>query len=150
MNEDVKRIQKRLQEVIEKNEDAIKGFQKAAENAEDQGIERYFTGRIEKRKQFLVQLKNAAVELDLGDSDIDGSTKGSMHRTWMDIKAFFSGDDDEAMLEEAIRGDKAAIEEYNEVLGDTHVPARLKEILREQRDAIRNDLETSNVLEDFR
>jgi len=150
MNEDVKKIEKKLQEVIEKNEDAIKGFQKAAENSDDNAIESYFTGRIEQRKQFLVQLKNAASELDLGDSDIDGSAAGSMHRAWMDVKAFLSGDDDEAMLEEAVRGDKSAIEEYNKVIAETYVPARIKEILREQRDFIKNDLETSSILEAHR
>ena len=150
MNTDVKKIEKKLQEVVEKNEDAIKGFDKAAENSKDEAIKSYFRGRIENRKLFLVQLNNAASGLDLGDSDIDGSTKGSMHRTWMDVKAFFSSDNDEAMLEEAVRGDKAAIEEYNEVLAETQVPARIKEILREQRDFIQNDLETSHILEEHK
>ncbi|MCM4173654.1 hypothetical protein DHD32_19435 [Arenibacter sp. TNZ] len=68
----------------------------------------------------------------------------------MDIKAFFSGDNDESMLEEAVRGDKSAIDEYNEVLAEVLVPHRVKEILREQLDAIQNDLETSKILEDFR
>ena len=150
MNEDVKQIERKLREVIDKTEDAIKGFQKAAENSKDIGTKRYFSGRAEKRKQFLMQLKNSSPELSLGNEEIDGTTAGAAHRTWMDVKAFFSGDNDESMLEEAVRGDKSAIEEYNEVLAETHVPARVKEILREQRDAIQNDLETSDLLEDFR
>ncbi len=84
-----------------------------------------------------------------GDNEIDGTAKGSAHRTWMDIKAFFSNDNDEAMLEEAVRGDKAALSEYNEILGESMVPHRVKEIIREQRDEIKNDLETSKILENF-
>ncbi|MGY8913917.1 MAG: PA2169 family four-helix-bundle protein [Flavobacteriales bacterium] len=150
MNEDVKEIENRLQEIIDKNEDAIKGFQKAAENSKDVGTKSYFSERVKSRKNFLTQLKNASPELSLGNEKIEGTTAGAAHRTWMDIKAFFSNDNDESMLEEAVRGDKSAIEEYNEVLAETHVPARVKEILREQRDSIQNDLETSDILEDFR
>jgi len=83
------------------------------------------------------------------NNDIKTITKGSMHRAWMDVKAFFSGDNDEAMLEEAVRGDKSAVSEYNKMLAETLVPHRIKEIIREQRDTIQNDLETSKILEEI-
>lgn len=150
MNEDVKKIEKRLQEIIDKNEDSIKGFRKAAEKSKDVSTKSYFTKRAENRESFLTQLKNASPELRLGNEKIEGTTAGAAHRTWMDVKAFFSSDNDESMLEEAVRGDKSAIEEYNEVIAETHLPGRVKEILREQRDIIQNDLETSDILEDFR
>ena len=150
MNADVKSIEKKLQEVIDKNEDAVKGFEKAAENSKEVSTKNYFLGRIENRKSFLKQLKNAVPELELGNDKIEGTTSGAAHRTWMDVKAFFSGDNDESMLEEAVRGDKSAIKEYSEVIAGTQVPARVKEILREQRSTIQNDLETSDILEDFR
>lgn len=149
MNKDIKHIENKIKEIIEKNEDAVKGFQKAAENTEDSGVKNYFEQRAEKRKLFLKTLHNATPALETGDNEIDGSTKGSAHRTWMDVKAFFSGDNDEAMLEEAVRGDKAALSEYNEILGESLVPQRVKEIIREQRDEIQNDLETSKILENF-
>ena len=150
MNADVKSIEQSLQEVVDKNEDAIKGFQKAAENSKETSTKSYFLGRIENRKQFLKQLKNAVPELKLGNEKIEGTTSGAAHRSWMDVKAFFSGDNDEAMLEEAVRGDKSALKEYNEVLAEAMVPARVREILREQKSTIQNDLETSDILEDFR
>ncbi|GMN04692.1 hypothetical protein MTsPCn5_00800 [Croceitalea sp. MTPC5] len=150
MNNDVKKIEDRLKDLVTKNEDAVIGFEKAAENANAAGIQSYFSKKAEERKIFLKTLRNAAQDLDLGDKEIDGSTAGAAHRAWMDVKAFFSGDNDEAMLEEAVRGDKSAIDEYNDVLAETHVPHRLKEIIREQRDAIQNDMETSEILEDHR
>ncbi|MFC4096757.1 ferritin-like domain-containing protein [Euzebyella saccharophila] len=150
MNADVKSIEQSLQEVVDKNEDAIKGFEKAAENSKERSTKSYFLGRIENRKQFLKQLKNAVPELKLGNEKIEGTTSGAVHRSWMDVKAFFSGDNDEAMLEEAVRGDKSALKEYNEVLAETMVPARVRVILREQKSTIQNDLETSDILEDFR
>ncbi len=139
-----------MKDLVSKNEDAIKGFQKAAENSKDKGIKTFFEGKAENRQLFLKTLHNATTDLDLGDREVEGSMTGKAHRAWMDVKSFFSGDDDEAMLEEAVRGDKAAVEEYNEVLAETMVPHRLKEIIREQRDEIQNTLETSEILEDLR
>jgi uncharacterized protein (TIGR02284 family) len=49
-------------------------------------------------------LKTFGEELDKG-----GSVTGAAHRTWMEVKYWFSADDDESMLEEAIRGEKAAL-----------------------------------------
>lgn len=150
MNKDIKKIEDMIKDVITKNEDAVKGFDNAAENAKEVGIQNYFENKARERRMFITTLKNSSPELELGDNEIDGSAAGTAHRAWMDIKAFFSGDNDESMLEEAVRGDKSAIEEYNEVLAETLVPHRVKEILREQRNTIQNDLETSKILEDFR
>jgi len=149
MNNDIKIIEDRIKEIIEKNEDSVKGFEKAAENAKEVSTKSYFLKRAEERKLFVKTLHNATPALKTGNTEIEGSTKGAAHRTWMDIKAFFSNDNDEAMLEEAVRGDKTAISEYNEILGEAMVPHRMKEIIREQRDEIQNDLETTKILEKF-
>lgn len=149
MNSDIKTIENKIKQIIEKNEDAVKGFEKAAENATGKGIKSYFEKRASQRKLFAKTLHNAVPELNTRDKEIDGTAKGSMHRAWMDVKTFFTGDNDEAMLEEAARGDKSAISEYNEILAEALMPHRVKEIIREQRDAIQNDMETSQILEEM-
>lgn len=149
MNKDIKEIENRLNDIIQKNEDAIKGYEKAADNTKEAGLKMYFNNKARERRTFLVELKAATPALETRDK-IDGSTAGALHRTWMDVKAFFSGDDAEAMLEEAIRGDKAAIEEYNEILADTHVPPSVASIIRAQRDSLKQDLAQNRTLEDLR
>ncbi|QLG46561.1 ferritin-like domain-containing protein [Costertonia aggregata] len=149
MNTDIKEIEDSLNDIIQKNEDAIKGYEKAAENAEEIGLQSYFQNKALERRNFLVELKASVPDLKTRDG-IEGSTTGSMHRAWMDMKAFFSADDDESMLEEAIRGDKAAVEEYNEVLADTHLPTVAAGIIRKQRDWIQQDLEKIKSMEDVR
>ncbi|MGC1514995.1 MAG: DUF2383 domain-containing protein, partial [Maribacter sp.] len=72
------------------------------------------------------------------------------HRTWMDVKAFFSEDNDEAMLEEAVRGDKSAIKDYDDALTETMMPARIKELIRAQREKLKNDIETTKILEAYK
>ena len=66
------------------------------------------------------------------------------------MKALFSLDDEESMLEEAIRGEKAAIEEYEDVLEDTSLPSTTATILRSQKEAIKNGLSNIKILEDAR
>jgi len=149
MNNDIKEIEDSLNDIIKKNEDAIKGYEKAAENTEDFGLKSFFKTKASERRIFLTELKASAPALETRD-EIDGSGAGRLHRTWMDIKAFFSGDDAEAMLEEAIRGDKAAIEEYNEVLADTHLPTEAASVIRKQRDWLTKGLEEIKTLEDLR
>ncbi|WP_421824470.1 ferritin-like domain-containing protein [Flagellimonas oceanensis] len=147
MNNDIKEIESNLNDIVQKNEDAIKGYKKAAENAKETGLQNYFLNKARERRNFLNELKASTPALDIGN-DMDGTAKGAMHRTWMDIKAFFSGENDESMLEEAIRGDKAAVEEYNEVLADIHLPINAASVIRKQRNWIVQDMEANKKLED--
>ncbi|WP_036155523.1 ferritin-like domain-containing protein [Maribacter forsetii] len=147
MNTDIKKIEDHLKDLVSKNEDAIKGFEKASENSKQVGIKSYFEKKVVDRMTFLRELRAAVPELDLGRVEIEGSAAGTLHRTWMDVKAFFAEDNDEAMLEEAVRGDKAAIDDYDKALAETMMPHRLKEIIRAQKELLQNDLETTEILE---
>ena len=69
----------------------------------------------------------------------------------MDTKALLSSDNDEAMLEEAMRGEKASIEEYNEVINsDEHLPQSTANLLKTQRNKIIDDTVLINKLEDIK
>ena len=150
MNKDIEKIEDRLKDLVTKNEDAIKGFEKAAKNAKQVGIKSYFEKKVVERMQFLRELRAAATDLNLGSVEIDGSTVGAAHRTWMDVKAFFSADNDEAMLDEAVRGDKSAMDDYDKAMAETMIPHRLREIIKVQREKLQNDLETTEILENYR
>lgn len=138
-----------LEEILEKNRDAEKGYVKAAENADSPNLKAFFRRKASERKEFNESLKRELVT-SYDEIDDDGSFSGTMHRTWMDIKSFFSGNDDESMLEEAIRGDKAAVEEYEEVLEDKTLPASVATVIRNQHMKIRTDLNNIKSLEDLK
>ncbi|WP_299323870.1 PA2169 family four-helix-bundle protein [uncultured Maribacter sp.] len=150
MNTDIAKIEAHLKDLVSKNEDAIKGLEKASENSKEVGIKSYFEKKVIDRMQFLRELRAAVPDLDLGSVEIEGSAAGTLHRTWMDVKAFFAEDNDEAMLEEAVRGDKAAINDYDNALAEVMMPHRLKEIIRAQKEFLQNDLETTEILEHHR
>lgn len=137
-----------LEEILEKNRDAEKGYKKAAENADSAKLKNYFQKKSSDRATFNASLKRELVA-NYDEIDDDGTFGGTIHRAWMDVKAFFSGDDDEAMLEEAIRGDKSAVEEYEEVLEDTTLPNSIATLVRNQQMKIRTDLNKIKSLEDL-
>ncbi|HLV39582.1 PA2169 family four-helix-bundle protein [Xanthomarina sp.] len=144
-----KEVGKKLNALLEKNYDAEKGYKKAAEHTEHTALKNYFSRKAAERYDFGHQLKNEI--LNFGEEPKNsGSVTGAAHRTWMDVKAVFSADNEESMLEEAIRGEKASVEEYNEVLNETNLPPSTREIVMNQKNTISQELNTIKRLEDLK
>ncbi len=149
MSRDSNEIFDEIKEILEKNKDGIKGYEKAAENTDNTALQTYFRNKAEKRKEFNLKLKRETQNA-YSEFDVDGSFKGSIHRAWMDVKSLFSADDAESMLEESIRGDKAAIEEYNDVIEYDNLPVGLRNLLISQRNNIQQDISKNDSLESLR
>lgn len=141
-------VGKKLNDLLEKTYDAEKGFKKAAENVENPSLKSYFSDKAQERYNFGHELKSELVSFNQ-EIDKGGSTTGTLHRAWMDVKSLFSSEDEESMLEEAIRGEKAAINEYKEVISDTSLPLSTKSILESQKTKIENGLSKIKTLESF-
>lgn len=54
----------------------------------------------------------------------------------MDIETAFSSNNESTILSEVQKGEKAAVEEYNDVIKDTTLPPTTQRILTSQRDTI--------------
>ncbi len=139
----------KLNELLEKTYDAEKGFKNAAENIEHSALKSYFNQKAQERYNFGHELKSEITSFGQ-KVDKGGSVAGSAHRTWMNVKALFSGDNEESMLEEAIRGEKAAVEEYEDVLSETSLPSSTKTLLNSQKNTIESGLSNIKSLEDLR
>lgn len=139
----------RLNNILEKTYDAEKGYAKAAENAENINLKNFFQRKKQQRYDFGHELKSEIKQFG-EEVDKGGSVTGTMHRAWMDTKAFFSADNEEAMLEESIRGERAAVEEYQEVLKDTTLPPSTATMLSQQMNKINTDLNQIKRLEDLK
>ncbi|QDO94288.1 PA2169 family four-helix-bundle protein [Formosa sediminum] len=139
----------KLNALLEKTYDAEQGFAKAAENVTETPLKNYFKRKSQERLTFGHELKQ---ELAAYGQHIDkgGSFTGQAHRTWMDIKSAFTTNNEEAMLEEAIRGEKASVEEYQDVLSETDLPLSTKTILESQKHTIENGLSKIKSIEDLR
>ncbi|XMO87358.1 PA2169 family four-helix-bundle protein [Algibacter sp. AS12] len=141
-------VGEKLNDLLEKTYDAEKGFKKAAENVDNTALKSYFKQKAQERYDFGHELKS---EIKTFNQDIDkgGSITGSAHRAWMDVKSLFSLDDEESMLEEAIRGEKSAVNEYNNVIKETSLPLSTKSILESQKNKIERGLFRIKTLEDI-
>lgn len=137
----IENINKEIKELIERNVDAYKGFDNAAENVEDIGLKSSFRENAVKHKQFAYDLE-AKSEVFKGDflkKIDDGTLEGEIHRKWMDLRNARTSKNKKAMLEECIRGEKEALDEYNTLLS-REIPAPLSGMVREQRQKIESTI----------
>lgn len=142
------KISNKLNELLEKNYDAEKGYLNAAENVESPKLKIFFKNRASERSQFAKELRTEILLHGQIPED-DGSFKGTMHRNWMTLKSLFSSNDEEAILEEAIRGEKANLEEYKEILLDDVFAPSTKKMLEEQQQKIQAAINLLMVKEEL-
>lgn len=62
----------------------------------------------------------------------------------------FTSDNDAAMLEEAIRGERASVSDYKKVLEGHAMPLSTTALLKSQKESIEKGLSTIRTLEDLR
>ena len=136
----------KLNELLEKNYDAEAGYKTAKDQVENPQLKNFFGKQAEERYNFGHELK-AELKSFGKEPDKGTSLKGDAHRAWMNIKSTFSSDKEEAILKEAIRGEKKAVEEYNEIINDTDLPAYTKTILTNHRNRIQETLNNVNMME---
>ncbi len=130
-----KEISNKLNELIEKNINAKDGYAKAIEKVDNSEIKRFFKSRAEERAEFVKELRSEV--WNNGEiPENSGNITGELHRNWMSLKSLFSSNDEEAMLNETIRGEKSSLEEYNEILSSTTLPLNISNLLRKQRNTI--------------
>lgn len=141
-------VGEKLNVILEKTFDAEKGFNKAAENIENKALKNYFKAKSQERNIFGHELKQEIRSFNQQAAK-GGSIAGTAHRAWMDVKTLFSLDDEESMLEEAIRGEKTAVKEYEDVINETQLPSSTKSLLVSQKNKIENGLYSIKTLEDI-
>ena len=136
----------KLNELLQKNYDSEKGFKNAADDVRNPQLKAFFKEKAQERYDFGHELKTEI--RNFGEAPEKGSSiKADAHRTWMDLKATFTGNNEEAVLEEAIRGEKLAVEDYNSIIHDNNFPPSTKNLLLRQRNAIEKTLENVKSLE---
>lgn len=129
------KISNKLNALLEKNYDAEKAYNYAAENAQEPQLKAFFIERARERYDF-----GHALETEIRNfgqnPEKNSSLAGDAHRTWMNLKTSLSANKNDAALEEAVRGEKVAKQEYEEVLKDSEIPASIANILLKQKNQI--------------
>lgn len=143
-----KELVNHLQELLEKNYDAEKGYKKALTETENLNLKEFLKNQAAQRNHFATELDN--IIRNLNEEPIEASSAlGNLHRTWMSIKTVFTKNDDEAILEECIRGEKASIKEYKERLSEYPFPSEIKPIIKDQLSKLEATIQRVKRLEDI-
>lgn len=79
----------------------------------------------------------------------NGSVAGTLHRVWIDIKSSVASNNDEAVLEEVIRGEKAKVNEYKDVMKNNTLAPQINSMLQSQLNDIQSTLSHVKTLEDI-
>ena len=137
-----------LQELLEKNYDAEKGYKNALVETKDENLKRFLKKQVVQRNHFATELDKIIRSLNEHPKE-KGSAKGDLHRTWMNIKTKLSSNKDESLLEECIRGEKASKKEYEEKLKKYKFPPSIAEVLKRQLSEISTTVEKIKKLEDL-
>ncbi len=141
-----------LNGLLEKHNEAVLGYDEAAEKAKSPALKTFLQRNAGSRKSFVTDLKQEVVSLG-GDPEKGTSTAADLHRGWINFKSAFTSEKDEAVLEECIRGEDAALKEYDSVLKDYEVPQGLRSKLQNQRNQIqqaKTELESLELQADRR
>ncbi|MEO9571220.1 MAG: PA2169 family four-helix-bundle protein [Polaribacter sp.] len=142
------KISNKLNELLEKNYDAEKGYLNSAENVDSTTLKIFFKRRASERSQFAKDLRTEILSYGQIPED-NGSFKGTMHRNWMSLKSLFSSNNEEAILEEAIRGEKASFDEYEEILKEDSFAPSTRKMLEQQKQKIQAAINTLIVEEEL-
>ncbi len=141
-------ISNKLNELLIKNYDAEKGYLNAIDNIENDRLKMFFKRRANERSEFAKELRTEILRYGELPED-SGSFKGTMHRNWMSLKSLFSSNNEQAIIEEAIRGEKASLEEYKDLLKDRTLPPTIDSLLLKHKSAIQAAINTEKVHEEL-
>jgi len=137
----------KLNELITANYDAEAGYKQVAERADHAELKTQFTNYAQQRYDFGHEIKDQISKLG-GEVEKGSSVGAGLHRTWIAIKETLSTQgDDEAILEEVVRGEEHALEHYQEVANALPVGSSARNIVEMQRNKISAALEEMKLRE---
>jgi uncharacterized protein (TIGR02284 family) len=124
-------MQLALNELISTLLDSQKGFADIGEHLKDETLKRYFLAESLKRASFRGDLEEVLHQNGVRDIKESGTTVGTLHRVWGDLKAKLGGGD-HALLETAENGEDEAKKAYADVL-DQDLPLPIRQMVAEQQ-----------------
>ena len=104
-----------LNDLIETSKDGQEGFKTCAEDIKHPELKALFAKRAADCAAAAAELQ-AQVRALGGDPETSTSVAGDLHRRWVDVKSVFTGKDEEAVLNEAERGEDHALKAYKEAI----------------------------------
>ena len=126
--------------------DGRKGYEEAAENVEDPKVAEML-GRLGKQRELMQDEVAAEIQRFKPDDRLsDGTVKGALHRTWIEIRQALGSADGTTLLDECERGENHLVERYDAVLNDPGIAPSSKRLLTTQRRLVQENLNLVKAL----
>lgn len=138
-----------LNDLILINNDRVAGFERALSDLkdEDADLKYTFTNLIAESHRFKMEIATEVAAL--GKDMESGTSAGSkLHRTWLDLKAAFTGHSKHSILEECEFGEDAIKKAYQTALNDEFLPAYIRDMLTRQQTDLKAAHDTVKALRD--
>lgn len=137
-----------LNNLIETCKDGQKGFLEASEATKNPELSTLFQGYSRQRTQFIGELQAEVRRLG-GDPEQSGSVAGALHRGWINLKAAITGKSEQAVINEAERGEDAAVRNYEDAR-QTGLPPMIQSIVERQYIQVKSAHDRIRALEQQR
>jgi uncharacterized protein (TIGR02284 family) len=124
-------MQRALNSLISTLLDSQKGFADIGEHLKDETLKRYFLAESLKRASFRGDIEEVLHQNGVHDIKESGTTTGTIHRVWGDLKAKLGGGD-HTLLETAEQGEDEAKKAYADAL-DQDLPLPVRQLIAEQQ-----------------
>jgi uncharacterized protein (TIGR02284 family) len=137
-----------LNDLVKINNDRIAGYQKALAQTTDADLKALFQRMIDESITYVGQL-NQELQQTGAQAETSSTAAGKIYRTWMDVKATFTGNDRHSILSSCEYGEDAAQRAYEEALrADTPMPYTIRELIANQKGALKSSHDTIKTYRD--
>ncbi len=140
-----------LNDLIRINNDRIEGYKRAIDEADvaDVDLKSMFASFISHSEKHKREL-SVAIAPYFEQPEEGTTTAGKLYRMWMDMKATFSGDTRQTVLESCEFGEDAAMRAYDEAIGKFELlPVNIIEVISTQKAEIKRDHDRIKELRDL-
>jgi len=125
-----------LNDLIETLKDGQQGFETAAKDVKAPELAQIFHKYATQRAGFASKLQAHVAGLG-AKAEKSGSVAASVHRGWINIKAALASNEPQAVLEEAERGEDAAVAAYRKALEHTDLDVATRDLITSQAAAVK-------------
>ena len=126
----LQQVEDTLSTIIDNLIDSQDGFQKIGDELKDEDLRLYFLAESLTRAQFRGELETILHQEGVHEIKEGGTTSGTIHRAWADLKTTLGGGD-HTLLVTAEQAEDEAKEAYKEAL-DTQLPFPVRQVLSSQ------------------
>lgn len=125
--------------------DSVKGYRESAEASTDASHQQFFREMSEERSRVAADLQQHVRSLG-GDPELESSTAGAVHRSWVDLKSAITGRDEKAIVNEVERGEDYIKAKFEAAMQDDALSSQSRGVLEQSFASIRKGHDRASAM----